>query len=63
MMMHGLTNFKLRVKCIHFLIVVGGFLTVNIEFENLCSYYYTLIIMYKTQSRHVRHNSAETNKL
>jgi hypothetical protein len=39
MMMQGLADFKLRVKCIHFLIVVGGFLTVNFKFENLCSYY------------------------
>jgi len=58
----GIRTLNTKGKFVHFLIIVGGFLTVNFKFENLCSYCYTLI-MYKTESRHVRHNSEETDKV
>lgn len=58
----GIRTLNTTGKFIHFLIIVGGFLTVDFKFKNLCSYYYTLI-MYKTESRHVRHNSEETDKV
>lgn len=42
---------------INFVIVVDGFLTVNLKFENLCVSCYALIV-YKTQCKLVGHNSA-----